>query len=429
MNRLILTIISCFAMLSLSCNQQDSGKSRAKNSSGKSKHSVDSRSTSADAKTLDSSNQGNVAQRISARFQGQNGKEWGNTEGKQEIQQSANLGHYKNWMEINFTNKQEMKLRDIVIPGTHNSGTFRISPTSNFANGSEISHKIIKIIQAIPLLNDFVDRQIKDIFSNWSKTQNKSIKDQLVAGIRFLDLRIAPSKQAGALMIVHGQESIELADALTEIQTFTMENPKEIIFLKYRVSHDFTVNNPDAKVMEAQQNVDWMIGKNLESFIFNEDQNEASIADVWSSSKNIILLNNNRLFNAWGQVHSNKQENLLQNIDSFLAAGPPARLVEICLCLTPEDDDIIRFIAEKYKVAGLVDFVGGAIDKGKDIIGGIFLTDDKQVALNTFQAELHSRLISQMKLWQQRNYRMNILSVDFYDHFQFIDTVIEINNN
>ena len=426
MKKLNLIGIVCFVAALISCNQQESNSTSREKNSGIDRNlnrDIKGSQDLADAKS-DGSNKVTVKENISDTDK--LGKEKNNPSDDKENEQQQefqNLDKYRNWMQLTFSEKQNKKLRDIIIPGTHNSGTFRISPTSNFANGSEKSHFIIDIINSIPLLNGFVDGQIKDIFYNWSKTQNKSIRDQLKDGIRFLDLRVAPSKQSGSLMIVHGQESIELSQGLTEIADFVKVNPKEIVFLKSSISYDYSVSASESDKSDAQENMLWMIGKYLNDYAYTQNMRDASISDMWSSSKSIILLHNDDLVNAWGQVKSNQHEKLLQNIDSFLATGLPDKFVEICLCLTPEGDDVIRYIAERYKVDGLVDFIGGAID----FFDGIFLTDVNEVALNKFQSGLHSRLTSSLNQWQQKKHRMNILSIDFYDEVNFVDRVIQMN--
>lgn len=109
----------------------------------------------------------------------------------------------KNWM-IGIPDLT--KLSDINIPGTHDSCAFRVQ---------------------FPLL---------------SKCQNKSIKEQLNSGIRFLDIRV--EKDGDKLKLVHDiadcknpenpRKKLYLEDVINDCKFFLRENPTETILLSYK---------------------------------------------------------------------------------------------------------------------------------------------------------------------------------------------------
>jgi len=115
-------------------------------------------------------------------------------------------GHYphKTWMqelverEKDYTGPKAT-LKRMVIPGSHDSGSYSIS-------------------NRIP-------------FSAIAKTQNLTIRQQLLSGVRFLDLRIASGKMGG-VNIYHGRlMGCKFEETLAQIQLFCMEHRKEFIIV------------------------------------------------------------------------------------------------------------------------------------------------------------------------------------------------------
>eukprot|EP00833_Pecoramyces_ruminatium_P012030 jgi/Orpsp1_1/1186062/evm.model.c7180000096705.1 len=119
------------------------------------------------------------------------------------------------WM--NYIN-ENLKLNEINIPGTHNSGTFNIDKSPD-------------------------DLKIVSLFKNeYGKTQNLNISDQLLNGIRYLDIRLA-SDDYDNIYISHGKhtcyndnhEGLYLTEVLNDCVNFLINHPSEtiIIHLKY----------------------------------------------------------------------------------------------------------------------------------------------------------------------------------------------------
>lgn len=101
----------------------------------------------------------------------------------------------KNWME---KLKSNIKVSELSIPGTHDSGTYALSN--------------ISII---------------------SKTQSLDTTNQLEAGIRFLDLRV--DGEIGRLKINHGLVKVQdLSLVVYQIREFIRINPSEILILAFQ---------------------------------------------------------------------------------------------------------------------------------------------------------------------------------------------------
>ena len=84
----------------------------------------------------------------------------------------------KKWMSSFSRVLNDKKLNEIVLPGTHDSGTYPITKES----------KRTDLFLNLGPLNSFVAK----IGYKWAKTQDLSIREQLMSGIRYLvqDVRL-----------------------------------------------------------------------------------------------------------------------------------------------------------------------------------------------------------------------------------------------
>lgn len=149
------------------------------------------------------------------------------------------------WMEQIYTSRPNTALKDIMIPGTHDSGTYAG-------------------------------------FSDISTTQTKSVFDQLKDGIRYLDLRVGSNNN-----IIHGIEKGPLGSltkVLEQIKSFADAHPKEVIFVDLHEIPDQAQG-----IERLKKALDISIAPRLLSS--NLGPQQLTFAQVWESpGKNIVLL-------------------------------------------------------------------------------------------------------------------------------------------
>jgi hypothetical protein len=115
-------------------------------------------------------------------------------------------GDGSNWMERLCLTQQKatatMTLRDMVLPGSHDSASGTIGPWKPFSAAG--------------------------------RTQNFSVGRQLASGVRYLDVRVASAtKGRDLLSIWHGcLEGGDFEDVLVEVGDFVRDHPKELIILE-----------------------------------------------------------------------------------------------------------------------------------------------------------------------------------------------------
>lgn len=151
------------------------------------------------------------------------------------------------WMK-NIKKCDEKKLKDLILPASHNSGAYLYDIE-------------------LPILG-------------FSTCQSMSIKNQLESGIRFFDFRI--SKKKNNIRLSHYIKFDKLSNALDDIVNFLNTNKTEIVVLS--IIWDFSHKN----------NMDW----DLYKYIINNDKVQKLLMNDDDTLKNIDSLrkNNKRLF-------------------------------------------------------------------------------------------------------------------------------------
>jgi hypothetical protein len=217
-------------------------------------------------------------------------------------------------------------LRNIVIPGTHDSGTHSISEISQMSPDNTLDATIAfleNIKEKIHNLffNDVPDSKLKKIIAPWAKAQSKSILEQLESGIRYFDLRVL-RRSDGQMFIVHGMYSDNIDTVFSEIKSFTDNHPKEIIILDFnhlfhlqsnqedliaKINNSFSAKLiPATKTVNATLNELWQSNKQIIA-LYDDNESVIKHQELWSQAA---------IFSPW----PNKQDinNLKQSLQNIL---------------------------------------------------------------------------------------------------------------
>lgn len=174
------------------------------------------------------------------------------------------------WMEKTFAAAPQTRLRDIVIPGTHDSGTYAITSSSALdPNDSSWYYSFAK-----------------GTVADWAKTQDMRIYDQLRQGIRYLDLRV--TKYNGDFWITHGMISVRLSTVLADIKQFSAEHPREILLLDFQKMP----GSADHAALQA------MIDSYLLDRLLPVTGSAATVTvnDFWSRNRQVMALMDSSVF-------------------------------------------------------------------------------------------------------------------------------------
>lgn len=182
---------------------------------------------------------------------------------------------YSRWMENLPNEKQLCPLKDLVIPGSHDSATFFLDQDMEI--GPDES-------PTIQMLGSVFGKVAKSVVHSWSVTQSMSIYEQLLSGIRYLDLRVAYRAQDKQIRILHGLYGWTIEEVLAEINRFVEKYPKEIIILDF--NHFYNMD-PAAHEMLA----DTLLASFSEIFRApGEDGPDVTLQEMWGNEEKIIII-------------------------------------------------------------------------------------------------------------------------------------------
>lgn len=107
------------------------------------------------------------------------------------------------WMGLMADVLGPMNIPDMVLPGTHDSGTYNLTDSIE-RDPDDLPELVVELIKI--LQDDFGILEPYDIIKTWAKTQQYDVYGQLVRGNRFVDIRVCWDGQTCA-------ETLDLAFA------------------------------------------------------------------------------------------------------------------------------------------------------------------------------------------------------------------------
>jgi hypothetical protein len=171
------------------------------------------------------------------------------------------------WMEAIAPHLQRKTLRDVVLPGTHDSGTSSMTSDSNVAPDAK---------NPIPYLP-------RALVVKFARAQGMSIRDQLSSGVRYFDLRPAPEGEGRELKFVHALYGDLALPAVDAISDFLTSHPKEIVVLDFQ--HFFAMTDADHDRLAAH------LALKLGPFMVAPgDPRGTTIANLWERGRRAVVI-------------------------------------------------------------------------------------------------------------------------------------------
>lgn len=137
------------------------------------------------------------------------------------------------WMAEVFTGHEEVPIGRMVLPGAFNSSSW----ACDLANGIS-PHAPSAVIAMWEGLDPDPDAEglTRQRIVDWSKTQQLSINEQLLAGARGVEINV--TLKEGALTTWHSVYGVPLADELAAVVSFAVSHPDEVVVLTFGFDFD-----------------------------------------------------------------------------------------------------------------------------------------------------------------------------------------------
>ncbi|XP_048091175.1 PI-PLC X domain-containing protein 1-like [Alosa alosa] len=297
------------------------------------------------------------------------------------------------WMSQLPTELHSVPLRDLAIPGSHHTMTYCLDGSSDLEpNASEL----LKILKKV--FGHFVD----DIVERWATTQELNIIQQLDAGVRYFDLRIAckPNDVTHILYFAHAlYTTVTVEETFNKVHQWLAGHPKEVIILACSTFDGVDVSDHQSFIAQLIQ----LFGKKL-----CPKMARPSLQHCWDHGYQVIL----------SYAHS-------------AASGHQELWPEIDYWWSDQDrtsaSKVIQYLDDRLKGKGQDDtlFMSGLnLTPNSDYVAANVLSSIKEMTLAAYP---------ELLAWVKRQHCgqgkgcINIIAADFVGVNQFVQLVIEIN--
>ncbi len=127
----------------------------------------------------------------------------------------------ESWM-TDLMRGSNLALNQMCIPGSHDTGTYDI--TLDSAVDPYIDKGIRPVFEKV---GEVIVYPVKEVIRAWSITQTRDTYEQLLMGVRYLDIRAR--RVNGQFYTAHGLLGATIPSILDDIRRFLDEHPKELI--------------------------------------------------------------------------------------------------------------------------------------------------------------------------------------------------------
>ena len=204
------------------------------------------------------------------------------------------------WMGAAAAEIAHLQLWQLVLAGTHDSCTHTISSSSNFApDAPSAVRKAPKKIGIFLLLYLFPPLQSPSPFSlsnssqcnqykivaRWAKAQGKSALEQLRAGVRYLDLRIAFNEEDKGLYTCHSLYGEKIEGVLREVAEFLREQQQEVVILDF--NHLYNMGDPKSH-KKLIRKISRLLGK--DKLILRESGPGVTLRELWDAGERRVVV-------------------------------------------------------------------------------------------------------------------------------------------
>jgi len=235
-------------------------------------------------------------------------------------------------------------INHIIMPGTHDSCAYKLNHNVNFNN------KLYKYLNFASRHSSF----IRNIVNDWTLTQKMSIYDQLMNGIRCLDIRVSYDRKDDMVYTSHTFCSIPLMKVLSDINMF-IKHRQEVVIVD--INPDW--NNRESLTPEINDNIINLVNTLLGKSLCKASDNFRTLQEMIDNNEKIMLYYGGKYINTydfiWPSVYLynpwDNTSNLSikkQMLDKDLSQINYNHMMNcIGLNLTPNDHSITRDVVKR----------------------------------------------------------------------------------
>jgi len=255
------------------------------------------------------------------------------------------------WMEQYWNIISDKRIYDVVLPGTHDSGSYSCS----FENGvAPFAPKILR--------RKCLTRYMKNVAIDWTKTNEYNLLQQLMKGARYLDLRVCISTKDNEIRTEHFIYGETYDSLLDQIYDFIRTQPKEFIILDF--SH-FQKKTLYSMTIDDHKRFVSMIQNKIGKYLVTKTEISLTLDELLEKNHRIFavyhldeiayqysyLLPSQSMFNHWTNTQSS--DTLIKALKKTVIefdkdTHPNTVFFSLQSCITPNRRMIVNSIKQKY---------------------------------------------------------------------------------
>ncbi|KAF8511401.1 PLC-like phosphodiesterase [Hysterangium stoloniferum] len=303
---------------------------------------------------------------------------------------SHTMTNYKSWMNDLRTQIGSKKLREVALPGTHDSGTYGIMPDSPV--GMDWPSWAV-YLDALPVA--------KLVMALWAVSQGSNFAAQLASGIRYFDLRV----QGGSLNFVHGLVGSPITELLDQLNDFLSqsESNKEIVLLDFNHFYNMTPTTHKQLVEKLKAK----FGNKLAPESLGTD---VTVNKLWESTYRIIVL-----YNDSDTVSSH---NCLWSQTKISSPWPNTQ--DITTLFITLQNEVVKAKSTFFVLQGVL------TPNAEIIAAGLIPLTANPSSLFALAIPVNAYLISYLTSDEWKNKGINIVICDWANS-SYVDAVIKLN--
>lgn len=130
-----------------------------------------------------------------------------------------------NWIGQSLGVIGNLNLKQLTLPGTHDSGTYYLTDVPMPGDQSNFWEEVFILAEA-------TDTTVGKVAEAWAKSQDQDFFGQLMGGIRYFDLRSGWNKTHNTWVTFHFVQGSPVQYLLSNISQFLDSHPQEIIVVE-----------------------------------------------------------------------------------------------------------------------------------------------------------------------------------------------------
>lgn len=288
-----------------------------------------------------------------------------------------------------------LTLKNLTLPGTHDSGTYFLTDTPMPGDKSEFWTVLYE-------LADLLDKDVGLVAKDWAQSQDQDFYQQMQGGIRYFDLRAGWQSLTQTWVTFHFVEGYPVQYLLGNISQYLKDYPSEIVVVEMSHFDGFPTENAIESLKQMVLNT---LGPFLQpvdlNFSFTVNQmittGKRALVTMASGFDNTIIWPPSTFYGSYADSPDIKKMIDYNNktVELFMSQDWPGQLFQISWTLTPDTNTVLDTVIP-WKPHTLIQ-----------------LADYGNIALPSFYTEM-----------KKYGWRMgNILLIDHYEKSNILQVV------